>query len=295
MRRLRGLLLPLVRLLVRFSPEACPFRIATDFWPGDGINQRSLSLMAGHSKWSKVKRFKGAIDQKRGALFSKLAKEITIAAKQGGGDPAANARLRSAIVSARAQSMPNDNIERAIKRGTGEGQDAAHYEESVYEGYGPGGVAIIVEVATDNKNRTAADMRRIFTKNDGNLAASGSVSYMFHKKGRISVPRDAIEEEKLFELALEAGAEELTSGGDEYVVLTAHDQLYAVAEALKTAGVTTSEQKFTFIPDTTVSVADESVAQQVLRLCDTLEDDDDVQNVYSNLEISDEVLAKLPA
>src|SRR5919206_1426765 len=157
--------------------------------------------MAGHSKWSKVKRIKGALDVKRGALFSKLAKEITIAAKTGGGDPAANARLRSAMLSARAQSMPNDNIERAIKRGTGEGMEAQHFDEIVYEGYGPGGVAVIVEAATDNKNRTAAEMRRIFTKNDGNLATSGSVSYMFHKKGRITVPRGTMDEERIFELA----------------------------------------------------------------------------------------------
>jgi YebC/PmpR family DNA-binding regulatory protein len=251
--------------------------------------------MAGHSKWSKVKRFKGAIDQKRGALFSKLAKEITIAAKTGGGDPGGNPRLRSAVQAARTQSMPNDNIDRAIKRGTGEGQEATHFDEIVYEGYAPGGVAVIVEAATDNKNRTAAELRLIFTKNHGSLASSGSVSYMFHKKGRITVARDAINEDRLFELALEAGAEELTNDGEQYVITTAHDQLYAVAEALKQAGVPTDEQKFTFIPDTTVSVVDESIAQQVLRLCDALEDDDDVQNVYSNLEIPDEVLARLPA
>ena len=251
--------------------------------------------MSGHSKWSKIKRTKGVTDVKRGALFSKLAKEITIAAKSGGGDAGSNVRLRSAILSARAQSMPNDNIERAIKRGTGEGADAQHFDEIVYEGYAPGGVAVIVEAATDNKNRTAAEIRHIFTKNDGSLATSGSVSYMFHKKGRITVPRDAIDEERLFELALEAGAEELTKEEEQYVVLTSHDQLYAVAEALKHAGVATDGQKFTFIPDTTVPVADEAVALQVLRLCDSLEDDDDVQNVYSNLDISDEVLAKLPA
>ena len=251
--------------------------------------------MAGHSKWSKVKRFKGAIDQKRGALFSKLAKEITIAAKTGGGDPASNARLRSAILSARAQSMPNDNIERAVKRGTGEGADATHFDEIVYEGYAPGGVAVIVEAATDNKNRTAADLRRIFTKNNGSLATSGSVSYMFHKKGQITVARDTIEEERMLELALEAGAEELTTEEEGYVITTSHDQLYAVAEALKQAGVATDGQKFTFIPDTTVPVDDEAVALQVLRLCDTLEDDDDVQNVYSNLDIPDELLARLPA
>jgi YebC/PmpR family DNA-binding regulatory protein len=251
--------------------------------------------MAGHSKWSKVKRAKGALDVKRGTLFSKLAKEISIAAKLGGGDPAANARLRSAIVSARGQSMPNDNIERAIKRGTGEGADATHFDELVYEGYASGGVAVIVEAATDNKNRTAADLRRIFTKNHGNLGTSGSVSYMFHKKGQITVARDAIREERLFELALEAGAEELTTEEEQYLIITAHDQLYAVAEALKNAGVTTSGQKFTFIPDTTVPVVDEATALQVLRLCESLEDDDDVQNVYSNLDISDELLAKLPA
>jgi YebC/PmpR family DNA-binding regulatory protein len=251
--------------------------------------------MAGHSKWSKVKRFKGAIDAKRGKIFSKLSKEITIAAKIGGGDPDANPRLRGAIQAARVQSMPNDNIERAIKRGTGEGIDAQSFEEIVYEGYAPGGVAVIVEAATDNKNRTAAEIRSIFSKNSGNLASSGSVSYMFHKKGQITVPRSSIDEDRLFELALEAGAEELTSTEDEYVITTSHDQLYAVAETLRNAGVITDGQKFTFIPDTTIPVANEIVARDVLRLCDALEDDDDVQNVYSNLEIPDELLARLPA
>jgi YebC/PmpR family DNA-binding regulatory protein len=251
--------------------------------------------MAGHSKWSKVKRFKGAIDVKRGRIFSKLSKEISIAAKTGGGDPTGNPRLRSAIQMARDQSMPNDNIERAVKRGTGEGSEAAHFDEIVYEGYGPGGVAVIVEAATDNRNRTAAEIRSIFSKNDGNLGSSGSVSYMFHKKGQITVPRNSIDEERIFELALNAGAEELTTDEDEYVITTSHDQLYAVAEALKKAAVTTDGQKFTFIPDTTVPVADETVARQILRLCDALEDDDDVQNVYSNLDIPDELLARLPA
>jgi YebC/PmpR family DNA-binding regulatory protein len=251
--------------------------------------------MSGHSKWSKVKRFKGALDAKRGALFSKLAREITIATKIGGGDPDANVRLRSAILSARGQSMPNDSIERAIKRGTGEGVVAQHFDEIVYEGYAPGGVALIVEAATDNKNRTAAEIRRIFSKNDGNLATSGSVSYMFHKKGRITVPVSTVAEERIFELALEAGAEELTTEEEQYVITTSHDQLYAVAEALKHAGVTTDGQKFTYIPDKTVPVDNEAVALQILRLCDSLEEDDDVQNVYSNLDIPDELLAKLPA
>jgi YebC/PmpR family DNA-binding regulatory protein len=251
--------------------------------------------MSGHSKWSKVKRAKGALDVKRGTLFSKLSKEISIAARIGGGDPSTNARLRSVIETAKGQSMPNDNIERAIKRGTGEAAEAQHFEEIVYEGYAPGGVAVLVEAATDNKNRTAAEMRHIFSKHEGSLASNGSVSYMFHKKGRITVPRDAINEERLFELALEAGAEELTTEEGEYVILTSHDQLYAVAEALKHAGVTTDGQKFTFIPDTTVSVPDEAAALQVLRLCDSLDEDDDVQNVYSNLDIPEELLARLPA
>jgi YebC/PmpR family DNA-binding regulatory protein len=191
--------------------------------------------------------------------------------------------------------MPNDNVERAIKRGTGEGSEAQHFDEIVYEGYAPGGVAVIVEAATDNKNRTAAEIRSIFTKNDGNLASSGSVSYMFHKKGQITVARAGIDADRILELALEAGAEELTTEEDEYVITTSHDQLYAVADALKKAGITTDGQKFTFIPDTTIPIADEAVARQIMRLCDALEEDDDVQNVYSNLDIPDDLLARLPA
>src|SRR6201987_2477676 len=175
--------------------------------------------MAGHSKWSKVKRFKGAIDAKRGKIFSKLSKEISIAAKTGGGDANANPRLRSAIQTAREQSMPNDNIERAIKRGTGEGVDAQNFEEIVYKGYAPGGVAVVVEAATDNKNRTGAEIRSIFSKNNGNLASTGSVSYMFHRKGQITVPRSSIEEDRLLEIALEAGAEELTNEKEQNVSL----------------------------------------------------------------------------
>jgi len=243
--------------------------------------------MAGHSKWSKVKRFKGALDVKRGRLFSKLSKEITVAARMGGGDPAGNPRLRSAILAARAQSMPNDNIDRAIKRGSGEGVDAQHFEEVVYEGYAPGGVALIVEVATDNKNRTAADLRLIFTKNHGHLASSGSVSYMFHKKGQISVPRAGVDEDRLLEIVLEAGAEELTGDDEHFVIFTAPDRLYAVSEALRIADVSCDEQKFTFLPDTTVPVSDEEVAEQIIHLCDALEENEDVQNVYSNFAISE--------
>ena len=249
--------------------------------------------MSGHSKWSKVKRFKGALDVKRGKLFSKLSKEITVAAKMGGGDASANPRLRSAILSARAQSMPNDNIDRAIKRASGEGADAASIEEIVYEGYAPGGVAIIVETATDNKNRTAADLRLIFTKHHGNLATSGSVSYMFHRKGQITVPGTAIGEDRLIEIVLEAGAEELNSEDGHYVITTQHAQLYAVAEVLKNAGVTSDSQKLTYIPETTVPVTDEDVATQVIRLCEALDDNDDVQNVHSNFDAPEELLEKI--
>jgi len=249
--------------------------------------------MAGHSKWSKVKRTKGVIDVKRGNLFSKLSKEITVAARMGGGDPSGNPRLRAAVLAARAQSMPNDNIERAIKRGTGDSADAAHYEEIVYEGYAPGGIALIVEVATDNKNRTAADLRLIFTKYHGNLASSGSVSYMFKRKGQISVPQDAVGEDQLLDIILEAGADELNSDGEQYLITTAQDHLYTVGEALKNAHIPTNTQQLTYLPDITVPVNDESVASQVLRLCDALEEDDDVQNVYANFDLPEEILSKL--
>ncbi len=251
--------------------------------------------MAGHSKWSKVKRFKGALDVKRGKLFSKLSKEITVATKLGGGDAGANPRLRSAILAARAQSMPNENIERAIKRGTGEGADAPNFEELIYEGYAPGGVAVIVEVATDNKNRAAADLRLIFTKHHGHLASSRSVSYMFHRKGMITLRREQIAEDRLLEIVLEAGAEELTSDDEHYVIRTAHDRLYAVAEVLKNAGLAADSQKLTYIPESTVPVADESTAAEVIGLCDALEDNDDVQNVYSNFDVPEEGLAKISA
>lgn len=250
--------------------------------------------MSGHSKWSKVKHFKGALDVKRGKLFSKLSKEITVAAKMGG-DPAMNPRLRSAVLSARAQSMPGDNIERAIRRGTSEGADTPGIEELVYEGYAPGGVAVIVEVATDNKNRTVADLRLIFTKNHGNLASSGSVAYLFHRKGKITVPRSSIGEDRLLEIVLEAGAEELSGDEEHHVITTSHDRLYAVAEALKNAGVVTDSQKLTYIPEVTVRVTDESVAARIIRLCEALDDNDDVQNVHSNLDMPEELLAKLSA
>src|SRR5256884_9397932 len=199
--------------------------------------------MAGHSKWSKVKRFKGAIDAKRGKVFSKLSKEISIAAKSGGGDPNGNPRLRSAMLAARAASMPGDNIDRAIKRGTGEGTEGQHFDEIIYEGYAPGGVAVIVEAATGNKNRTAAEIRSIFTKNHGNLGSNGSVSYMFHRKGQIIVPRSSIDEERIFELALEAGAGGVTNQEDECVFLTGPGQISGVSSAASKERGTTHSAK----------------------------------------------------
>jgi YebC/PmpR family DNA-binding regulatory protein len=248
--------------------------------------------MAGHSKWSKVKRFKGALDAKRGKIFSRFSKEIMVAARMGGGDLYLNPRLRTAVLAARAQNMPSDTIERAIKKGTGE-IEGGMVEELMYEGYGPGGVAIIVEAATDNKNRTAADVRSIFAKNHGNLAASGAVSYLFRRKGQIAIGKKGLEEDKVMEAALEAGAEDLITDEDLYIVTTPHDHLYQVGEAMKNAGIPLESQKLTFVPNTTVAVVQEELASQVLRLCDALEENDDVQSVYSNFDISDELLARL--
>jgi YebC/PmpR family DNA-binding regulatory protein len=248
--------------------------------------------MAGHSKWSKVKRFKGALDAKRGKIFSRFSKEIMVAARTGGGDLNVNPRLRTAVAAARAQNMPNDTIERAIKKGTGEIAGGV-LEELIYEGYGPGGAAIIVEAATDNKNRTAADIRSIFSKNHGHLAASGAVSYLFRRKGLITISRDAMGEERLMEIALDAGAEDLAADEDLYVVTTPQDRLYQVGEAVRNAGIHAESQKLTFLPGTTVNIDQEGLASQVLRLCDALEENDDVQNVYSNFDISDELLTKL--
>jgi len=249
--------------------------------------------MAGHSKWSKVKHIKAVVDVRRGKLFSKLAKEITVATKMGGGDPSGNPRLRAAIAAARAQSMPGDNIDRAIKRGTGDHGPGSVIEELTYEGYAPGGVAVLVEVATDNKNRAAADLRLIFSKNHGSLASSGSVAYLFKRRGQITIPRASIDEDKVLELALEAGAEDVSADDEHHIVTTAHDRLYAVADALRQSGVTADSQKLTFIPDTTIQLTDESVAQQVLRLCDALEENDDVQHVHANFDVSEDILARL--
>jgi YebC/PmpR family DNA-binding regulatory protein len=249
--------------------------------------------MAGHNKWSKVKRIKGAIDAKRGKLFSKLAKEIAVAAKLGGPDPDSNVRLRSAITSARTQNMPNDNIERAIKRGCGETGEAA-LEEVTYEGYATAGVAVLIEAATDNRNRTAADMRLIFSKNGGHLGGAGSVAYLFQRIGEVSVPEKASGTDRLLEVVLAAEADELSSEpGQPHIVTTAPDRLAAVAEALRSAAIPVGSQKLIYVPRTTVSVNDETTAAQVLRLHDALDDNNDVLNVYSNFDLPPELLERL--
>jgi YebC/PmpR family DNA-binding regulatory protein len=250
--------------------------------------------MAGHNKWSKVKHIKGAADAKRGKIFSRLAKEISLAAKTGGGDPDANARLRSAVMAARAQNMPNDNIDRAVKRGTGEG-GAGAIEEQVYEAYAPGGVALLIEVATDNKNRTAADLRLILTKNHGNLASSGAVAYQFRRAGQITVTGTAPDEDRLLEIVLVAGADELTFDEGVFTVLTAPEKLYTVAESLKAAGRDPESLKLVFVPGPAVAVTGPHVAQQVLRLCEALDESDDVQNIYSDFDMAEELLAQLTA
>jgi YebC/PmpR family DNA-binding regulatory protein len=251
-----------------------------------------IPCMAGHNKWSKIKRIKGVLDARRGKIFSKLAKEITVAAKLGGGDASMNPRLRSAVLAAKAQNMPNDNIDRAVKKGTGE-LEGEQYEELVYEGYAPGGVAVLIEVATDNKNRTAADLRLIFTKNAGNLASNGSVAYMFRRKGQITVPVEIASEEKVIETVLEFGAEDVVSDGEHHTITTPPDQLFAVGEALREAGIEPDSQKLTYIPENSIAVTDSKTASQIVRLCDALEDCDDVQSVHANFDFTEDVIAQI--
>lgn len=247
--------------------------------------------MSGHSKWATIKRKKGAKDAARGKLFSKLIKEITIAARQGGGDPAGNVRLRTAIDGAKAENMPWANIERAVKRGTGE-IEGVSYEEVGYEGYGPGGVAVLVEVATDNRNRTAGEIRHVFSKNGGNLGEAGCVSWMFQARGVLRVDRAAVEEERLMDLALEAGADDVATDEDTYEVRTAPAHFEPVRKALQAAGIPVRESELTKIAANTVAV-DEGNASQLLRLLDALEEHDDVQKVFANFQIDDAVLARL--
>jgi YebC/PmpR family DNA-binding regulatory protein len=248
--------------------------------------------MAGHSKWSKVKHFKGKIDAARARAFSRCAKEITIAARAGGGDPNFNPRLRTAIANAKAENTPNENIERAIKRGTGELEGMA-YEEVVYEGYGPAGEALLVEVTTDNKNRAVADVRNIFSKNGGKFATAGSVAHRFQRKGQVLVPKAQVGEEELMTLALDAGAEDLKSDDENWEVLTPVEAFDAVLEALRKRKLEASSARLTYVPLMLAPVADESLAKRVLHLLEALDEHDDVQRVHSNFDIPDEILAKL--
>jgi len=246
--------------------------------------------VSGHSKWSTIKHKKGAADAKRGKLFSKLTRAIIVAAKEGGGDPSANLALQNAIEKARSYSMPKDNIDRAIAKGSGADADAAAFETVVYEGYGPSGVAVIVEALTDNRNRTAGEVRHTFAKNDGNLGGSGAVAWLFERRGIVIVEADGVDEDELMLAAAEGGAEDVARDGSSYQVTSAPEQLATVREAVERAGFTVDAAELTMVPKTTVEVADENEAKKVLRLMDQLEDNDDVQDVYANFDIPERVL-----
>ena len=242
--------------------------------------------MSGHSKWATIKHAKGAADAKRGQMFTKFIKEISIAARMGGGDPNGNPRLRTAILKARAANMPKDNIERAIKKGTGE-LGGANYEELLYEGYAPGGVAVLVEVLTDNKNRAAANVRNLFSKNGGNLGATGSVAYMFNRKGVIEYDADVVSEEKMMEEGLEAGAEDIQSDGGIITVTTDPNDFASVLEVLQNKGFESVSAGVSMVPATYMPF-DPNTIRKVLNLVARLEANDDVQNVYTNLDIPDD-------
>ncbi len=248
--------------------------------------------MSGHNKWSTIKHKKGAADAKRGKIFTKIIKEITLAARLGGGDPDGNPRLRTAILAAKDENMPKDNIDRAIKKGSGTGEGAVIYEEITYEGYGPGGVAVIIEVMTDNRNRTVAEIRHIFSKYGGNLGENGCVAWMFDKKGSLLVDRKAIGEDALMELALDAGADDVREEQNEYEVLTSPSVFEDVRKALETHGLKIMSASIGMIPQNTVELAEDK-ASSMLKLMEKMEDNDDVQNVYANFDISDELMEKL--
>jgi YebC/PmpR family DNA-binding regulatory protein len=244
--------------------------------------------MSGHSKWASIKHKKGAVDAKRGKVFTKLIKEITVATRMGGKDPEANARLRAAIAAAKAENMPKENIERGIKKGTGE-LEGSTYEEATYEGYGPGGVAVLVEVLTDNKNRAVAEVRHLFERHGGSLGAAGCVAWMFSQKGLIVLPKDQTDEEKLFEVALEAGAEDIKEEEKEFEVITEPSLFEQVKTAVEGTGLTYALAEITMIPQTTTTLEGKN-AQQMLTLMELLEDNDDVSHVYANFDIPDEVM-----
>ena len=244
--------------------------------------------MSGHSKWSTIKHKKAAKDAKKGKIFTKLIKEITVAARMGGGDINANPRLRTAVLTARGNSMPNENIERAIKKGTGE-LEGVTYEEIQYEGYGPGGAAIIAQVLTDNKNRTVSEIRRLFTKHGGNLAETGSVSWMFDKKGLIAIEKTQLAEDRLMDIVLEAGAEDVRDEDEIFEVITAPESFAAVKERLDQEKIAVSSAQVTLLPKSTVDV-DARHVEQILKLTEELEDHDDVQNVAANFNIPSELM-----
>ena len=247
--------------------------------------------MSGHSKWSTIKRKKGAADAKRGKIFSRLAKEITVAAKSGGGDPNGNARLRTILLEARAENMPKENIDRAVKRGTGE-LPGVTYDEIRYEGYAPGGVALIIDVLTDNKNRTVAEIRHLLSKNGGSMAESGAVMWNFEQKGVVRVAKGALSDDEIFEKAIEAGADDVDMSGEVYEIYTGPTDLHVVAGNLENMGVKPEGAQLTMEPKTTVKVTGKA-AEGVLRLMETLEDHEDVQNAYGNFDISEEEMAAI--
>jgi len=249
-------------------------------------------MMSGHSKWHSIKHKKGAADAKRGQMFSKLSRAIIVAAKEGGGNPEANFALANAIEKAKSYSMPKENIERAIKRGTGEGSGDV-FEQIVYEGYGVNGVAVMVDIMTDNRNRAAADIRRIFSRTGGSLGTSGSVAWMFEKKGNVIVNKSSgADEDALLELALEAGAEDMTAEDDHWEIITDAESFRGVVEALKEAGIELASAEVTMLPQNTIEL-DKDAAKKILRLVDALEDYEDVQEVYANFDIPDEILQEL--
>jgi len=245
--------------------------------------------MSGHSKWHSIKHKKGATDAKRGKLFTKFIKEITVAARTGGGDPDANARLRKAILDAKAGNMPNDTIDRAVRRGTG-AEEGVTYEEITYEGYGPGGVALLIESVTDNRNRTVAEIRHMFSKNGGNFAAAGAVAWMFEKKGYIVVPKAAKSEDELFDIVTDAGAEDLRSDEENFEVITSPESFEAVSSAIKAAGIEAPVAEVSMVPQNYIKLEGGN-AQQMLRLMEALEDHDDVQKVHANFDISEADMA----
>jgi len=269
----------------------CFVEISCDIWDraGDGAEKGSDPSMAGHSKWANIQHRKSAVDQKRAKRWTKILREVTVSARLGGGDPDANPRLRSAIQDARTDNVPNDTIDRAIKKGTGE-LEGASYEEVTYEGYGPGGVAVIIEVQTDNRNRTVADLRHIFSRHEGSLGETNSVAWMFERRGFFEVERGTMSEEEVMELALEVGVEDIDTEGENYELYSAYEDYAAVREELEGRDVKLVTKQLAMVPSNNVEV-EGGAAQTAIRLLEALEDHDDVQHVWANLSVDEEALA----